>query len=190
MKVPLQTEEIENAKKYWVKRVEGETSEMLDSRGWKFVRDENPDVLKCEGRISGYRPIYLNGRKFVEKLIQHSHEKTMHFGVVSTMVFIRENWWIPQLRAKVKKLIRNCNVCKVFSAKPFTATAASQLPVFRRNPVRPFEVTGVDFAGPLIYKVTKKEDGNILHNYIYVATSRAVIWNWQNRRQLKSFKQN
>ena len=104
----------------------------------------------------------------MEKLIQHSHEKTMHFGVASTMAFIRENWWIPQLRAKVKKLIRNCNVCKVVSAKPFTATATSQLPVFRTNPVRPFEVTGVDFAGPLIYKVTKKEDGNILHNYINV----------------------
>ena len=37
VKVPLQTEEIENAKNYCVKRVQGETPEMLDSPGWKFV---------------------------------------------------------------------------------------------------------------------------------------------------------
>ena len=47
----------------------------------------------------------------------------------------------------------------MFSAKPFTVTATSQLPVFRTNPARPFEVTGADFAGSLIYKVTTKEDG-------------------------------
>ena len=98
----------------------------------------------------------------------------MHLGVASTMAFIRENWWIPQLRAKVKKVIPNCNFCKVFSAKPFTATATAQLPEFRTTPGRPFEVTGVDFAGPLIYKVTKKEDGKFYIITFTCATSRAV----------------
>ena len=171
---PLQTEEIENARNYWVKRVQGKEPEVLESPGWKFVRDKETDVLKCEGRISKYRPIYINGGRFVEKLIQHCHEQTMHLGVASTMAFIRENWWIPQLRAKVKKVIRNCNVCKVFSAKPFTATATAQLPEFRTTPGRPFEVTGVDFAGPLIYKVTKKEDGKCYIIIFTCATSRAV----------------
>jgi hypothetical protein len=105
---------------------------MLKSPGWNFVREKNTDVLMWEGRISGYRPIYLNGEKFVEKLIQHSHEETMHLGVASTMAFIREHWWIPQLRAQVK------NVCNVFSAKPFMATAR------------------------------KEGRGNMLHNYFHV----------------------
>ena len=34
----------------------------------------------------------VNGGTFVEKLIQHSHEKTMHVRVASTMAFIRENY--------------------------------------------------------------------------------------------------
>ena len=65
---PLQTEEIENARNYWVKRVQGEAPEVLESPGWKFVRDKETDVLKCEGRISKYRPIYINGGRFVEKV--------------------------------------------------------------------------------------------------------------------------
>ena len=109
----------------------------------------------------------------MEKLIQHSHEKTMHLGEASTMSLIQEDWWIPQLRAKVKKVIRQCNVCKVFSAKPFTATATTQLPEFRTTPGRPFEVTGVDFVGPLLYKV-KKEDAKCYIIIFTCATSRAV----------------
>ena len=43
-------------------------------------------------------------------------------------------------------LIHGGDICKVFSAEPFTATVTSQLPVFRRNPVRPFEVTGLRWS--------------------------------------------
>jgi hypothetical protein len=171
---PIQTDEIENARNHWVNKVQSNMPETLESPGWKFVRDDEANVLKCEGRISGYRPTYLNGGRFVEKLIQHSHEEAMHLGVASTMSLIRENWWIPHLRSKVKKVIGNCNVCKVFSTKPYTAPATSQLPEFRTTPGRPFETTGVDFAGPLIYKVTKKEEGKCYVIIFTCATSRAV----------------
>jgi hypothetical protein len=110
----------------------------------------------------------------VEKLIQHSHEKAMHLGVASAMSSIREDWWIPQLRSKVKKVIGNCNVCKVFSTKPFSAQATSQLPEFHTMPGRLFETTGVDFADPLLYKVTKKEEGKCYVIIFMCATSRAV----------------
>jgi len=49
---PLQTEEIENARNYRVKRVQAEATEVLESPGWKFVRDEKTDILKCVGRVS------------------------------------------------------------------------------------------------------------------------------------------
>ena len=41
-------------------------------------------------------------------------------------------------------------------------------------PGRPFETTGVDFAGPLLYKVTKKEEGKCYVIIFMCATSRAV----------------
>jgi hypothetical protein len=39
------------------------------------VRDEETDILKWKGRISGYQPTYLNGGRFVEKLIYSIHMK-------------------------------------------------------------------------------------------------------------------
>ena len=90
------------------------------------------------------------------------------------MASIRENWWVPQLRSKVKKAIKKCNVCKIYSAKPYGPPATSQLPEFRTEAGRPFEVTGVDFAGPLVHKITKKEEGKCYVLIFTCATSRAV----------------
>ena len=50
---------------------------------------------------------------FAEKLILHTHEQIMHLGTANTMAAIRNDWWIPQLRSKVKKIINKCNTCKV-----------------------------------------------------------------------------
>ena len=112
---------------------------------------------------------------FVEKLIQHIHENIMHLGVANTMAMIRDNWWIPHLRSKVKKVDNRCNNCKVFSTKPFGATTTAQLPEFRTNESRrPFEVTGVDFAGPLICKLKKNEVDNCYVVIFTCAASRAV----------------
>ncbi|KAK2560676.1 hypothetical protein P5673_016438 [Acropora cervicornis] len=84
----------------------------------------------------------------------------MHLGVANTMASVRESWWIPKLRARVKKTIKRCNVCKVFSTRPYEAPPTSALPEYRTEGSRPFEVTGVDFAGPLSYRVGKEEIGD------------------------------
>ena len=147
--------------------------ESLQSPEWKLIEETTNGVLKCEGRIAGYQPIYLREGTFVNRLIAHVHNESIHLGVASTMSLIRENWWISQLRSKVKKLISNCNVCKVFSAEPFKAPTSSQLPnsaqlpEFRSTPERPFETTGVDFAGPLTYKI-KEGRRKMLCNHIYL----------------------
>ena len=75
------------------------------------------------------------------------------------MAEIRKEWWIPKLRSKVKKMVNTCNVCKVFSTKPYGATATADMPQFRMEASRPFETTGVDFAGAIAVKITKKEQG-------------------------------
>lgn len=55
--------------------------------------------------------------------------------------------------------IHKCNVCRLYSAKPFEAQVTAQMPSFRTEGSRPFEVTGLDFAGPLYYRVSKNENG-------------------------------
>ena len=82
----------------------------------------------------------------------------MHLGVANTMASVREDWWIPKLTAKVKKVIKNCNICKVYFTKPYGLPSISGLPEYRTEGSRPFEVTGVEFARPFLYKVGKKEE--------------------------------
>ena len=171
---PLVTDEITTARTYWVRRVQRADQASLQSPGWKLVEDEDTGVLKCEGRVKGYRPTYLPGGPLAEKLVAHVHNQVMHLGVASTMASVRESWWIPKLRARVKKTIKRCNVCKVFSTRPYEAPPTSALPEYRTEGSRPFEVTGVDFARPLSYRVGKEELGKYSIIIFTCASSRAV----------------
>ena len=90
------------------------------------------------------------------------------------MAEIRKKWWIPKLRSKVKKMVNTCNVCKVFSTKPYGATATADMPQCRLEASRPFETTGVDFAGPIAFKIAKKEQGKCYILLFTCATSKAV----------------
>ena len=78
------------------------------------------------------------------------------------------------MRARVKKTIKRCNVCKVFSIRPYKAPPTSALPEYRTEGSRPFEVTGVNFAGPLSYRVGKEELGKYSVIIFTCASSRAV----------------
>ena len=98
----------------------------------------------------------------------------MHLGIAGTMAEIRENWWIPRLRSLVKRHIHNCNVCKVFATKPLVPSTTASLPNFRLEAVRPFQHTGVDFAGPLVYRKKDKSEGKAYIILFTCAVTRAV----------------
>ena len=95
----------------------------------------------------------------------------MHLGIASTMAEIRENWWILRLRSLVKKHIHNC---KVFATKPLVPSTTASLPNFRLEAVRPFLHTGVDFAGPLVYRKKDKSEGKAYIIIFTCAVTRAV----------------
>ena len=130
----------------WMRKVQRHIPEDTESNGWRLEKDDRTKILRCVRRIQGYSPTYLENGLFVKKLTCHVHEQTLHLGVASTMGAIREEWWIPRLRALVKKMINGCHTCKVFSTKPYGKT--SPLPHFRTEASKPFHTTGIDFAGP------------------------------------------
>ena len=100
----------------------------------------------------------------------------MHGGVSTTLCRIREKFWIPKLRALTKKVIRNCNICKRYRKKPVSTSCAinSTLPVFRVELSDPFAVTGVDFAGPVHYKIKKSVTAKAYVALFTCASTRAV----------------
>jgi len=152
---PLSTNEIELAKNHWVKKVQtdAQTAVGFEQQKEKLnLTEDERGILRCYGRIKGDYPIYLpDSDLFTRKLIMHEHMQTLHGGVNSTMARIRNQWWIPKLRRLVKSIIHGCPGCKKYRAIPLQAPAQANLPEFRTTPGKTFQVTGVDFAGSILY---------------------------------------
>ena len=62
-------------------------------------------ILICKGRNEGDYPVYLPERSLLtDKIVEHCHLKTLHGGVSTTMTEVRQNYWVPKLRQRVKSI--------------------------------------------------------------------------------------
>ncbi|XP_065642478.1 uncharacterized protein LOC136074105 [Hydra vulgaris] len=86
----------------------------------------------------------------------------------------REHYWTDTLCSQVKTIIYDCIWCKRFRRKPLLAPLTADLPKYQTKSKYPFETIGLDFAGPIEYKVSKecyKKSYIVLYT---CATSRAI----------------
>lgn len=123
---------------------------------------DKDNILRVKGRIqeSDYiydekHPIIIpRNSKFTELLIKEKHENVLHSGISATLTEIRKKYWVPKGRQLVKKVIKNCLICKKYFAKPANQLTA-QLPKDRMAETPPFTICGIDFAGPIFVKNDK-----------------------------------
>eukprot|EP00794_Sanderia_malayensis_P011500 gene11500-12695_t len=90
------------------------------------------------------------------------------------MTHVRQAYWIPRLRQMVKRIRSNCHGCKKFHGKAYHQPTAGLLPKDRTEGSRPFEVIGVDFAGPITYKVRANTEGKAYILLFACSLTRAV----------------
>ena len=165
LKDRLSVEEIREAEGVWIKDAQSSLRHNPDFKQCKEqlgVVSEN-GILICKGRlehseldIEAKYPIILpRNNKITEMIVMECHERVHHCKVKGTLAEIRSRFWITKGRQYVKKVIRNCFICKKWEGKPYSAPAASALPDFRVTKAPPFSKVGVDFAGPLYIKVSK-----------------------------------
>ena len=109
-----------------------------------------------------------------EKLVAHAHSKTLHGGVNYTMAEVRERFWIPKLRQLTKRVIDKCYECKRFRAVSCPAPAVGDPPLERKSGSRQFQVIGIDFAGPLIYKKKGQQEAKAYILVYSCSLTRAV----------------
>ena len=89
------------------------------------------------------------------------------------MCGIYERFWIPKLRSVVKSIIYDYNLCKRYCEGSLKPPATGNLSRFCSEFEKPFQTTGIDFAGSLIYKDSDQE----MIGYMLIltcATTRAV----------------
>lgn len=119
------------------------------------------------GQSSGPLP---DGQRYTEKLVTQAHFATLHGGVGSTMTKVREYYWVPL----TKKIVKSCHGCRRFSVQAYTSPPPGNLPRERTEGQTPFQVIGVDFAGPLRYRKKQKTAGKAYILLYACSLTRAV----------------
>ena len=175
---PIDTEEIERVKLWWIKRAQLQAQQDVRYEADQLHLNLQPNhrgILECRGRIVGEYPIYLpDHHPFTMSLVHHAHISTLHGGVGMTMAKVREHHWVPRLRQLAKKIRSKCHGCKRFQAKAFQTPPPGKLPSTRTQGTAPFQVLGVDFAGPIKYQVKGKKEKKAYLALFACSLTRAV----------------
>ena len=175
---PLTTNELQPQVLWWLKReqLRFENSDQMREDTQRLNLKKNEEgLLECRGRMQGECPIYIPPEsELAKKLVMHEHLRTLHGGVSLTMTAVRENYWIPRLRQLTKKVRSRCNGCKRFQASAFAKPPTGNLPKDRTEGSRPFQVIGVDYAGPFIYKKRAGKEGKAYLLLVGCSLTRAV----------------
>ena len=171
---PLTIQEIHDQHTAWTKRAQAnhETRKDEECVGLQ-VNDQG--LLECRGRLQGHYPIYLpDQHPYTLKLVEDAHQRTLHGGVGLTMARVRQNHWIPRLRRLAKRVIKQCYGCRRFQARAIAKPPPGNLPLDRTEGDRPFQAVGVDFAGPIMYRVSKKTQGKAYVILYACSLTRAI----------------
>ena len=175
---PLTTEEIERQRMFWIKRAQqqAKATQNYEKDSLQLNVQTNQDgVQECRGRIQGSYPIYLDDTTpYTRKLVERSHLDTLHGGVTLTMAKVRERYWVPRLRKLTKQVIKSCAGCKRFQAIALSNPPPGPFPLDRTQGSTPFEVIGVDFAGPIKYRIRSKKEGKAYIALYSCSLTRAI----------------
>ena len=156
---PLTTAEIQNCELWWIKKTQAEaTKDPFERTKVHLNIQPNPNgIFECRGRIDGEYPVFLPcSSSFTTKLVERAHLSTLHGGVAMTMAKVRERYWVPKLRRLVKQVRSKCFGCVRVRAEAYKNPPPEKLPTTRTQGTTPFQVVGVDYAGPIRY-VTKNK---------------------------------
>lgn len=162
----LNSSEMERARKKWEKHIincsfqeqvsciqTGRQNKLVKQLGL-FIED---DIIRCKGRIGDsdlqYNekfPILLpKGSYFTSLIIESVHRKLLHAGARHTLSELRSNYWIPNGRSTVQKILKRCVRCRKHEGPSYTMPPFPSLPKERICEGYPFACTGLDYLGPL-----------------------------------------
>jgi len=168
----LEANDIAEAERYWIRQAQIEkypipfkelsegrkNPKINDLKTLRPIWDAEDKLIRAKGRIElAFRdlnvkpPILLPDRHIIsDMIVEDMHLRVFHSGVRTTHAELLERFYLVRGKQQVKRVINRCETCKRFNARPYSAPPAP-LPIDRIREANPFEIVGVDFAGPLLY---------------------------------------
>ena len=159
---PLATKELESSEILWVRTIQTKTQDTPkfkdDTEKLNFQLDKIHRIYICKDHITGDYPIYIPSNTMMsKKLIAHANLKTLHVG----SGIHNERGQRKILDSKVTSAHKMCKSqvgCKRFRVVACPAPAVGDLLLDQTNGSRQFQVIGINFAGPLIYIRSEKQE--------------------------------
>ena len=114
-------------------------------------------ILRCYGCYANavitdemkYPKLLPRGTHFTKLVIMEVHLCLVHSGVSRALGKICQQYWIPQGRAEVRRVLLQCTVRKRHGGPPFSLPNLPPWPRERVSRSEPFQYIGLDYLGPL-----------------------------------------
>ncbi|GFX37073.1 integrase catalytic domain-containing protein [Trichonephila clavipes] len=159
----LSQSEIENSEKKLIRLVQ--SYYLPDAKSSNYIETyiDDEGILRVKTKIlnrdderSFLYPILLPEKcELTKLLIRDVHKKNCHAGIQMMQCLLRERYWIIRARKAIKNVLYNCIFCKRFKVKSLSSEP-TPLPPDRVTDCAPFEIVGIDLAGPLFLKDGRK----------------------------------
>ncbi|CAB0038563.1 unnamed protein product [Trichogramma brassicae] len=116
-------------------------------------------ILRVDGRLHHSalpfhlkHPPILDGSSHLATLvIDWAHARSIHGGFKATYVQVFQRAWLINGRRRIRHHVSQCVTCAAARART-TSHIMAPLPASRVTAARPFERTGVDYAGPFLVR--------------------------------------
>ena len=202
----LTISELHNARMLWIKSVQRdyyakEISLLKINRRNQLIYQldlfvDSDSVLRSKGRIANADipitarfPIVLPPKhEFSKFLVLETHKLVLHAGIQSTMIEVRQNFWIPKLRQLVRSLLHKCVPCRKQCGASYMYPKTPPLPDIRVKDIVPFNRTGVDFTGEIsVYSENLIDTHKAYITIFTCAVTRAVCLQLVTDMSVKTF---
>lgn len=119
-------------------------------------------------------PLILPIKNHVSSLlIRKMHQITLHGGPTLIQSQLSRLYWLVHGRNYIRKIVRSCVRCARHGAATFEQQMGP-LPAVRTRPIRPFTVTGVDYAGPFALRASAGRGQKSFKGYVAIFVCMVV----------------